>query len=242
MKIKVNDQLICIPPYISARWNQISYIESVTTQDSDTPELKLHLVNGQIISIPHLDSSLIETIFREHQMYLETTCGKTLKENDKTFNFVNVLQQLTKDADIQILSSSNLFSSLLSATPIDMILQHVPEHKDHPDAPSETLEKIASIIRMFPNGALSSQITPERHCNCLHCQVGRFLLEEEQGCEVSQEDLSFREWDVTQDGDYLYLVTNPLDPNEQFSVYLGTPIGCTCGQDNCEHIRAVLYT
>lgn len=243
MKVKVTDQLICIPPYISARWDQISYVESVNETNSESPILKLHLINGQIISIPNLDGSLVETIFREHQLYLETSFGKkALKEDNKLSSFVNVLQQLSKDVDIQILSSSNLFSSLLSANPLDTILQHIPEHKDHPDAPSEVLEKIVSILRMFPNGALSAQIKPERHCNCLHCQVGKLILEEEQDNEVSQEDLSFREWDVTQDGEYLYIVTNPLNPEEQFSVYLGTPIGCTCGQTNCEHIRAVLYT
>ena len=38
----------------------------------------------------------------------------------------------------------------------------------------------------------------------------------------------------------LIVVTNPLDANEHYNVFLGDPIGCTCGQKNCEHIRAVL--
>lgn len=243
MKVKINDQLICIPPYISAHWNQISCIESVSDPSYETPVLKLHLINGQVISIPNLDVPLIETIFREHQLYLETSDNKkSTKDNNQLSGLVSVLQQVSKDIDVQILSSSNLVSSLLSAHPLDMILQHIPEHKDYPDASPEILEKIASIIRMFPHSSVSSQIKPERHCNCLHCQVGRLIVEEEQEDEVSQEDLSFREWDVTQNEDHLYVVTNPLDPNEQFSVYLGSPIGCTCGQQNCEHIRAVLYT
>ena len=35
---------------------------------------------------------------------------------------------------------------------------------------------------------------------------------------------------------------DPLDPNEHYNVFLGTPLGCTCGEKDCEHIRAVLST
>ncbi|NGX33463.1 MAG: hypothetical protein K1060chlam4_01531, partial [Candidatus Anoxychlamydiales bacterium] len=38
----------------------------------------------------------------------------------------------------------------------------------------------------------------------------------------------------------LYRVTNPLDENEHYSVFLKDPIGCTCGKKNCEHVKAVL--
>jgi len=58
--------------------------------------------------------------------------------------------------------------------------------------------------------------------------------------EVSAEDLKFRDWDIVQSGDDVYIVTNPLNAEEQYNVYLGNPVGCTCGQPNCEHIRSVL--
>ena len=38
----------------------------------------------------------------------------------------------------------------------------------------------------------------------------------------------------------MFTVTNRLDKNEKFNVYLGKPIGCTCGKEGCEHILAVL--
>ena len=58
--------------------------------------------------------------------------------------------------------------------------------------------------------------------------------------EISEEDLRFREWDIEQKGENLYLVRNPLNQKEEYNVFLGNPVGCTCGKDNCEHIRTVL--
>jgi hypothetical protein len=77
----------------------------------------------------------------------------------------------------------------------------------------------------------------------MHCQIAKALhgeLPEEQEEEVTDEDLKFRLWDIDQTGDKLYVVTNPLDSKEYYNVFLGDPIGCTCGEKNCEHIRAVL--
>ena len=58
--------------------------------------------------------------------------------------------------------------------------------------------------------------------------------------EVSREDLQFREWDIEQTSEKVYVVTNPLDKEEKYQIHLGKPIGCTCGSAHCDHIRAVL--
>ena len=60
--------------------------------------------------------------------------------------------------------------------------------------------------------------------------------------EVSAADLTFRSWDIKQEADQLYTVTNPLNAKEHYSVFLGEPLGCTCGFKNCDHIQAVLRT
>jgi hypothetical protein len=79
----------------------------------------------------------------------------------------------------------------------------------------------------------------------MHCQVARAIhnessLKKENEDIVTEEDLRFRIWDIHQTGEKLYTVTNPLDPREQYNVFLGSPLGCTCGQNNCDHIKAVL--
>lgn len=58
--------------------------------------------------------------------------------------------------------------------------------------------------------------------------------------EVPLEDLQFREWDIEEKGAGLYLVKNPLEPSEEYRVFLGESPGCTCGQKGCEHLHAVL--
>ena len=81
----------------------------------------------------------------------------------------------------------------------------------------------------------------------MHCQIMRIMREDQEEAtdnsheeEVTAEDLRFREWDIEHSGDHLFVVSNPLNQQEQYNVFLGKPVGCTCGQPNCEHIRAVL--
>ncbi len=90
---------------------------------------------------------------------------------------------------------------------------------------------------------------PEPHCNCPHCQVARSLHEEENEQERSEEidldqevkddELHFQEWEIEQKGDHLFSVTHRLD-QKSYNVYLGDPIGCTCGQEKCEHVKVAL--
>ncbi|MBI3236477.1 MAG: hypothetical protein HYZ48_02035, partial [Chlamydiales bacterium] len=87
---------------------------------------------------------------------------------------------------------------------------------------------------------------PEPHCNCTHCQVARALRLSIESSEppveeiVSDQDLQFRTWDIIQISEQLFTVQNPLDSKENYRVYLGDPVGCTCGEKHCEHIRTVL--
>ncbi len=72
--------------------------------------------------------------------------------------------------------------------------------------------------------------------------VGSGVNPENLDEDVSEEELKFKMWDIEEIDETLFKVTNPLDANEHYNVYLGNPIGCTCGKKNCEHIKAVLNT
>ena len=123
-------------------------------------------------------------------------------------------------------------------------MQHNPDQANLPPMSPEVLKKITMIARVFGLEDTSALPKAEPHCNCVYCQVARSLHGEEASFEqieeVSDEDLKFRNWEIAQTGEKLYCVTNPLDTNEHYNVFLGTPLGCTCGSKNCEHIRAVL--
>ena len=135
-------------------------------------------------------------------------------------------------------------------------MAHNPEQSDLADLPKEILEKISAVTKALISETPLDIPKAEPHCNCTHCQIARSMQgsnteeydEDEElknilNEEVSDKDLSFREWDIqeSQEGNQIFLVSNPIDKTENYSVCLkANSIGCTCGKANCNHIKAVL--
>ena len=251
MKVKIDEKLICIPPFISTTWDQVSFLQSEEESETGLFALTIHLTEGKTVSIPNLDSSLIDIAFSSHVHYLEKVTSHTTqaKGGEEGKDLSTLLQQLTGLSPEQI---GNIPIRFGISTPDSMpgmeALQHNAAHANTPDMPTEVLDKISGMIKMLSNGETSTFPKPEAHCNCPHCQVARCVhsMEKESlstlDAPVSDEDLTFRDWEIVKKGEMLYTVINPLDSLEQYSVYLGTPVGCTCGHAGCEHIKAVLYT
>lgn len=246
MKVKINEKLICIPPHISTTWDQVSFLHTELDENHDGLTLILHLHNGKVVKIPHLDSSLIDIAFASHIRYMENA---TATMNGPPKPSGNVLQSffgLPSDQPSAIPIRFALGSMPANLEGLEMSLQHNPAQANTPPLPPEVIEKVTGVVRMITNGDLAAFPKPEPHCNCMHCQMARAIhgispqetQKEEEG--VTEEDLQFRSWDIQQTGDKLYVVTSPLDPREQYTVYLGSPVGCTCGQPHCEHLKAVL--
>ncbi|MFA6119258.1 MAG: hypothetical protein WCT85_03340 [Parachlamydiales bacterium] len=214
--MKVNKEILSIPPYISTSWENI--LSLFTAHD----HLIVVLKNGSKVEIPDLNVNLIEVIFDTHAKFLENQTKKT---------------------------GLNLGLSSLTNSSMDSLsyaLQHNPEQKNSPNMPPDIIKKIANLAKLFAEESNIDMPKPEPDCNCMHCQIAKALQigagvnPENLDEEVKEEDLKFRVWDIKEEGNKLYSVTNPLDTNEHYSVFLGTPIGCTCGKKNCEHIKAVL--
>ena len=235
--MKINDTLLSIPPYISTTWQNISGISSKGQND-----LEIHLVSGGVVTIPQLDKQVIDLIFFYHAGSLEN------KEVPKT-----------QKANVSSSSEKDLFGfpfNMPFSLPTEnvlqfgQILQHNPEQSDMPEIPNEILGKVSHFAKAMTQET-GQVLFPDTqpHCNCLYCQVGRAVnlnqeaqpikLEEEI---VSDEDLKFKEWDISKTAESLYEVKNPLDNHEVYQVFLGHPIGCTCGRNDCEHIKSVLNT
>ena len=220
---KITSELLSIPPYISTSWSNI-----VSLHVKENHVLEISLQSGGMIEIPNLDATTIFEIFSMHAKHLEQKNPLSNQSNMKV-----------APLRIGIEGMDNLGSAL----------QHNPQQAGMPDLPIEILSKISMIAKTV--GVEDPNILPkaEPHCNCMHCQIARAiqngtseeLVKEDTAEEiVSEEDLKFRIWDVAQTSELLYKVTNPLDQDEQYQVFLGEPVGCNCGQKNCEHIRAVL--
>ena len=220
--MKITDKILSLPPYISTAWKNIVSIHVETRPYGHV--LLIELVTGSKVEVPNLDPKLMEKIFSMHALALEQE-GHQNPVATQTFAF-------PLPFPIEGLTST---------------LQHNPEQADTPPLPPEILEKIQSLKGVLPEDLTSLQ-KAEPHCNCPYCQITRAitgaLLEAEAPLpieeEVSAADLTFRNWDIKQEGDKLYCVTSALDKKEHYNVFLGEPVGCTCGSKNCEHIQAVL--
>lgn len=221
--MKITASILSIPPYLSTTWKNISSLH--VREENGAFTLIVLLQNRVQVEVPGLDKQTIDAIFDAHARSAEEhALAKNPLEGPFSFSL-----PLRADGPIDTLGSS---------------MQHNQDQANLPPLPPEVLKKITMIARAFGLEDTSSLPKAEPGCNCVYCQVTRSMQGEEapleQIEEVSDEDLKFRNWEIKQNADKLYTVTNPLDPNEHYSVFLGTPLGCTCGSKNCEHIRAVL--
>lgn len=238
--MKVNTTILSLPPHISTAWKNVTSLQVV--REGDTSILAVILLDGHVVKIPGLSQEILQHIFSCHAAFLEeqaTSFPKSsLPDNlplNKMENFIDIPLQFT----------GNGFQGFGP-------LQHNPEQAASPDMPPEVLSKIVQVATAFSNvlgGEEGTMTLPdaEPHCNCMHCQIVRAMKgevkaikEKEEEEPVTEQDLKFKEFEIQKVGDNLYEVTNPLDQTEHFQVFLGTPIGCTCGNKNCDHIKAVL--
>lgn len=238
--MKINQKILSVPPYISTSWKNVLSLH--LDRRENRPILVIGLVNGSTIEIPNLEVAEMEAIFNAHQKYLELEVQSPPIQNGASSP--TVLPAVNLDNSATLLRFPISFG--IEGFNMGNLLQHNSEASDSPDMPKEVLDKIASISKTI--GFENSDNLPkaEPHCNCMHCQIMRALHEEKENDlvqmeeEISDHDLKFRDWDINQTGDKLYIVSNPLNSSEHYNVFLGNPVGCTCGERNCEHIRAVL--
>ena len=231
MKIKMNDKVISIPPYVSTSW---SNVQSLHVKEGGV--LVFSLIDGTKVEIPALSEDIIQSIF---DMHVKVSGGGNQVQNQiQKGNVTRGRAAINIPLGLDIEGMENLGS----------MMQHNPQNSNSPDLPPEVLRKVAGIANVIGDDEMGGVPQPEHGCNCFYCQVVRAIhsgigdlredeIEEE---EVSDDELTFRDWEIKQLKDNLYEVINPLDPNEKYQVYLGEPLGCTCGNKNCEHIKAVL--
>jgi len=249
--MRINHKILSIPPYISTSWKNIA---SLHIENQGTAlVLIVTLLNSTRIEVPNLEAPIIEAIFASHARFMEQEQNALPQKPPSSPKLP--LEALSSGATAPQVFGFNI--PMKGCLPIfdnmSSMLQHNSEQADSSDLPLEILSKISNIAKTLGIEDLASLPKPEPHCNCPHCQIARALhegisgdVEEVSAAEIVPEeevtaaDLKFRTWDIAQTGDNLFVVTNPLDDKEHYSVFLGDPLGCTCGDKHCEHIRAVL--
>lgn len=231
----INSNILHIPPFISTSWKSVASIHMNGTS------LVIVLTLGHSVSIPNLQSGTIEQIFGMFSSYMEK--GVTQEK------IQNPLAQALLNAN-EIGSDSPFRFGFSPMDGIGSALQHNQAQANSPDLPAEILDKIAAIAKIVSPDDQAALPKPEPHCNCMHCQIARAINsgaqsqreEEPEQTEpvVNDDELNFQTWEIQQTGNQMYTVTNKIDSLEKYTVYLGNPVGCTCGNSGCEHILAVL--
>jgi hypothetical protein len=224
--MKISPKILSIPPYLSTTWKNIASLH--VREEGTGFRLIVILQNRATVEVPGLDKESVDAIFDAHAKYAEAESSAQTSPLDGPFSL-----SLPLRPDGQTIDS-------LGAS-----MQHSPDQSDLPPLPPEVLEKITMVAKAFGLEDSSALPKAEESCNCVYCQVVRALRGDSAAHpeeEVADADLKFRNWDISQTAEKLYHVTNPLDQTEHYDVFLGDPLGCTCGHKNCEHIRAVLNT
>lgn len=243
MKIIITNQTLSIAPFISTHWNQI---ETMHVRDNS---LLITLSSGDTVEVPKMTPDIIEKIFTAHAFYLEKHRGETREPKTQAPQSKGMEEDLTR----QLSELTHQMSQALSGDiwkNMTALLQHDSNQAHAEDLPPEALKKMAMLAQMMGPEESAMLPDPEPHCNCHHCQILRALhgqqahpeslasAEEEE--PVLDQDLQFSQWEIAQLGDKLFHVTNRLDTTESYNVFLGDPVGCTCGNRGCEHVLAVL--
>lgn len=241
--MKITPKFLHLPPHISTSWMQV---RALFLKQSD---LVVSLLDGTMIVIHGLPPEIIETIFKAHAAFLESQFTRPPQsERPMPLQFFQISSQGNPETGEKGHAMRINFDSLES---ISTAMQHNPAQANLPDLPKEVVNKIAEIAKVVAPDEISNMPKAEPHCNCTHCQISRAIhgnipekpsVNEQVPVEetITEADLAFQQWDITKSGEQLYTVTNRLDTSEKYTVFLGDPIGCTCGKPNCEHILAVL--
>ncbi len=237
--MKISAKIFSIPPYISTRWE---YVASLRVAED---LLIVTLKDGTICSIPHLQKDVIDQIFTHHAESAEAA-------NHQRDELSQLLEGMRSGFKELVSMLSKLGANALSS--LGKALEHDPANANLPELPPDMVKKVQMLLNIIPQEDILAMPEGEPGCHCMYCQINRILREailnkrtstpdilaEEETEAVEEKDLQFSEWIVEPIKDKLYRVVNKLSPQEEYRVFLGDPIGCTCGKPHCEHVLAVL--
>lgn len=244
--MKVTSTYLHLPPHLSTSWTQVRAIYLKQT------DLVISLLDGTLVGIHGLNQESIDIIFAAHAAFLELQTN-TQRPPIQLFQISKTNPTEGKFLENGDTSTFKLnFDNMESLT---SAMQHNPAQANMPLLPKEVVAKIAEVAKIVAPEDIANMPQPVPNCNCPHCQIARAvhqISDTEQFSHplssvsseeiVSADELKFQQWEIQQTGDKLFVVINRLDTLEKYNVFLGEPVGCTCGKSGCEHILAVLQT
>jgi hypothetical protein len=263
-----NEKYLSIPPYISTGWSNVRALQMsgnllVITLSDDSQVHVPDLDFEELEQVFEAHARYLESQIDQTKQSMQTQQPQQPQQPQQSQQTQPNKQEHAAEVFGDTLLGQNAglpfkLGGMQGVEGLGAAMQHNIEHANAPDLPQEILEKIASIATIIAPEDVNEVPQPEPHCNCPHCQIARAIneglgntvrpfsgdevVQEEIVEKVLDEELSFQQWEIQQTGDKLFTVVNKLVPEEKYSVFLGEPVGCTCGNEGCEHMLAVLHS
>lgn len=255
--IKITDRLFSFPPHLVTPWEQVSSIEGKSFSENETIVI-FHMTTGLSIELPALPKDKVKAIFEAYELYhdqralIKVRIRNTLTEPSAGLPGANIIPApLSSNTTPPVMGVAIPLSMFHEVSPLSSAslsqlaqnLRHNPEMKDLPNLPQSLLEKIARTARDLFNEDSSFELpTPHAGCCCMHCQLARAAQcgLEQAGENVSEEDLRFSRWHIHPLSLDHFLVVSTENPSECFDVRLKPHVECSCKENGCAHIDAVL--
>lgn len=237
--MKIGPNNLHFPPYISTSWDQVKLITA------DETKLTITLVSGREVHIPELEAEVIEAVFDAYQEYRESIDTEASAEHTQSTG--NEVQDLFSGLQNLIKNFKGMPVQFgVGIEGLESLFENLPNEKPSPELIKQ-VQQMTKMMGINPNDLPR----PEPHSQTAYSQILRAIRNEEEVStpdhpdlpseeEVYEEDIAFQQWLIKKTGDNLYDVINKLNPNEVYQVYLGNPVGCTCGESGCEHLLTVL--
>lgn len=246
--MKINKKMISIPPYISTSWNYVDglYMKGAT--------LVITLFGGESVNVPGLKPEIIETIFAAHAESMEQEISQMSDAKAEQLMMGMPFGPSLFSQTFPLLGTGDTAFQfgISSMDGIGSAMEHNPSQADAPDLPLEILQKIGAIVKIVAPEEMISGATAFHDCNCPHCQITRALsapLDESEmllynecnECVAEPEPQILPRFEIQQTSADLFTVMDNEDASQtEHKVFLGSPVSCTCGQEGCEHVIAVL--
>lgn len=236
--MKINSNVISIPPYITTSWENVNVINVEIDKDKKKI-LIISLESGDQIKIPELSDEDIHNVTSSFESFIEKTSNEQnfVDHNSMISGLTEVFQQFINDGK----TSQATMSQSPGIGVVKVPLGHSALHSNMPIFDPESLRNIIKTIKAIGEGRnLFEKGEYQECCNCIYCQACKFLQEEKTENELKEENLEFASsWNVEEVNSNEYLVSNK-ENNSTFNVKLEPSVACSCGSNKCEHIRIVL--
>jgi hypothetical protein len=244
--MKINKKMISIPPYISTSWNYVDglYMKGAT--------LVITLFGGESVNVPGLKPEIIEAIFAAHAESMEQEVSQMSEAKAEHLMMGLPFGPSLFSQEFPLLGNGETAFQfgISSMDGMGSAMEHNPSQADAPDLPLEILQKIGAIVKIVAPEEMISGATAIQNCNCPHCQITRAIFDSPDEREMLTSDgggecvaapQAVHRFQIQQDSTDSFTVIDSEDATrKEHKVFLGSPVSCTCGEEGCKHVIAVL--